>query len=527
MGFSRQPPREYETVKPSSSFDRSTDRQEDASSEWQSSRHIFNDEDLNETSNAIDETGRDERSLDEIGEAVTGESVFNRRTTQPQQQGLRRGHVFTYVSLLLFTLVLLIRPYDWYPNALTESLAYYLGVLTLGVFAVTQFSREGNFTARPREVYFVLALFVAAILSIPFADQDRRYAFDTFMDMFARAVLIFIILVNVVRTERRLRQMLWLSLAVGVFMAGNAVHNYATGNVEFEGYRVGGAIQGMLGNPNDLSQFLVAMVSIAVTLLCVSRGIARKIFYAVCILVLVAGIVVTFSRGGSLALAAVFFLLMWKLGKRHRLFFISVALGLYMVFLAAAPGEYRTRLLSIFNNDLEVAEGSADARRGLLMESVKVALRHPLLGIGMGNFRVIYKFQTHNSYTQVASEMGMFGFLAYLLFIITPIRRLREIEHATDGDPQQRRYYFMAIGLQALLVGYMVSSFFGAIAYYFHIYYFVGYAVSFRLIYYNLQGIPVEANGLPQTLEEEANTRDKRFGKRRLNAASELSAEAK
>jgi O-antigen ligase len=526
MGFNRQPS-DYETVRPTRPFADSDDEQ-DVASEWSGSDESRDSADwhssernlANKDSHDSSEDLHDSSSPD-VNE---GEPLVNKGMPQQRQ---RRGHFISYIALFLFTIVLLIRPYDWYPNAVTESLAYYLGVLTLAVFVVTQLVLDGNLTARPREVYFVLALFVAGILSIPFADQDRRFAFDTFMDMFARAVLIFIILVNVVRTERRLRQMMWLSLAVGVFLAGNALNNYATGNVTFEGYRVGGAFKGMLGNPNDLSQYLVAMVSIAFTLLCVSRGIVRRIFYAASILVLVGGIVVTFSRGGSLALMVVFFILMWKLGKRHRVFFISVGLGLYLAFLAAAPGDYRTRLLSIFDSDLEVAGGSADARRGLLMESVKVALRHPLLGIGMGNFRLIYKFQTHNSYTQVAAEMGMFGFLAYLLFILTPLRRLREIERATDGDPQQRKIYFMAIGLQAMLVGYMVSSFFGAVAYYFNIYYFVGYAVSLRMIYYNLNGIPVDATSLPQASEEETKTRGSRKIDRSLNSAPELSAEVK
>lgn len=416
---------------------------------------------------------------------------------------VRRGHLISYFGLFFFTLVLFTRPSDWYPNDLTLNLAYYTGLFTLAVFVVTQLLREGNLTARPRELYFVLALLLAGFLSIPFADQDRAYAFETFKENFLRAILMFIVLVNVVRTERRLRWLLLLALGVGLYLAISALSDYSKGNLGVEGYRVQGAIGAMFGNPNDLAAYLTDMVPVAIAFLCISRGLVRRIFYALGIAVLVGGVVVTFSRGGSLALIAIVLVLTWKLGKRHRALFMTLALAVCIGSLAAAPGAYRTRLLSIFDSSLEVAAGSAEARRHLLQESIKVALRHPVLGIGMGNFRVIYKLMTHNSYTQVAAEMGLFGFFAYLLFIITPLKRLREIERATYGDPAQRRYYFMAVGLQGMLVAYMVSSFFGARAYYYNIYYLVGYAVSFRMIYYTRIGIPFDAPGLPQARDAE------------------------
>ena len=43
--------------------------------------------------------------------------------------------------------------------------------------------------------------------------------------------------------------------------------------------------------------------------------------------------------------------------------------------------------------------------------------------------------------------------------------------------PEQTRFYYLSIGLQASLVGFMVSSFFGAVAYQWYVYYLVGYAV--------------------------------------------------
>ncbi len=44
-------------------------------------------------------------------------------------------------------------------------------------------------------------------------------------------------------------------------------------------------------------------------------------------------------------------------------------------------------------------------------------------------------------------------------------------------------FYFLSIGLQASLVGFMFSSFFGAVAYQWYVYYLVGYAVCLHRLY--------------------------------------------
>jgi O-antigen ligase len=90
---------------------------------------------------------------------------------------------------------------------------------------------------------------------------------------------------------------------------------------------------------------------------------------------------------------------------------------------------------------------------------------------------------SHNSYTQVGAEVGMLALLFYAMFMVAPLRGLRQIERETVHVRSKRRFYFLAVGLQASLVGYMASSFFASVAYYWFLYYLVGYAVCLRQIY--------------------------------------------
>jgi O-antigen ligase len=117
---------------------------------------------------------------------------------------------------------------------------------------------------------------------------------------------------------------------------------------------------------------------------------------------------------------------------------------------------------------------------------VIVALRYPIFGVGLANFhhKSFQELGTHNAYTQVAAETGIAAMVCYIIFLVHPIRKLRLIEKELFERKENSRFYYLAIGLQASLIGFMVSSFFAAVAYTWYIYYLVAYAIALRRIYY-------------------------------------------
>ena len=168
----------------------------------------------------------------------------------------------------------------------------------------------------------------------------------------------------------------------------------------------------------------------------------------------------------------------WKVAKRSRLLvIIAASLGL-IAFMVAAPGGYGSRLST-------TGDESALARFDDLKRSIFIASRHPLTGVGIDNY-ILYSNKdkaSHNAYTQVASELGLVAALIYLYFMIYPLTRLLKLERETSGDRDRRTLYYFSIGLQASLVGYMVSSFFASVAYLWYVYYLVAYSIALRRIY--------------------------------------------
>jgi len=185
----------------------------------------------------------------------------------------------------------------------------------------------------------------------------------------------------------------------------------------------------------------------------------------------------------------------WRLGKRNRTIVVIAAGFLFAAFLVLAPGAYRQRVTTM-------GDPSAETRKGDLKRSVYLALRNPINGVGMDNF-VLYsdrELATHNSYTQVAAELGLPAAAVYILFLIAAIRRLRRIPAPRELDKRQRRLPYLAIGLEASLIGYMVTSFFASVAYLWYVYYLVGYTICVSRLWET--SLAIQSKNLPPSAIE-------------------------
>ena len=465
---------DYETVKPSRA----------GSAKKASAPRHSPQPDSKAESKAKPETAQRSPAAKQIVAGPTTPAAFAKPTPAESAFKLKRGHSLAYAGIFLFTIVLYARPAEFYPSPVTASLALIIALCTLGVFLPMQISLEGTLTARPSEVNFVLLFCVTAALSIPLA-INPPIAWQEFSGTFIRCIIIFIVIINVTRTKARLEGLLLLALGAGLWLSIEAINQFRLGTMLVEGYRASGRGTGIFGNTNDMALHVVTVFPIAVALLFRSKSIAVKFLYGTCSAVLLGGIFLSYSRGAFLSLIVVTLFLGMKFASRHRLGFVIAVVLIGGAALFFAPDQYGGRLLSIFDSKLDPG-GSSDARRGELIRSIVVAIRHPLLGIGIGNYQPEMSHRglvTHNSYTQVAAEVGAAALICYTLFIVTPLRRLGQIARETFAIRASSNYYYLSVGLQASLVSFMVSSFFLSVPYVWYVYYLVAFAVCLRRLY--------------------------------------------
>lgn len=401
---------------------------------------------------------------------------------------VRNGHGVTYVGLYLFSVLVLFRPYELIPGlGFLSATAFYFALATLIIYIPSQVATEGNLTMFSTEVKAVLAMALLALVTMPIA-KDPGLAWEVFNDPFVKAVLIFIVLVNVVRTRARLMGLMGLSIAIGVYLSYSALDLYWQGKFTVEEYRVAVDVGGMFGNPNEMAMHFVMMTPLVITLGIAAKSTFAKWAYFGMAALFIGANMVTFSRGGFLGLIACCVVLAWKIGRKQRLNVSIASIVIGTIVILVAPGNYGLRMLSIFVPGLD-AVGSSDQRKELLERSILVTLRNPW-GIGIGNFPIVgvRNLQSHNAFTQVSAELGILGLIAYLIFMISPFRKLSAIERKLFDKDDTGWFYYLSIGLQASIIGYMVSSFFASVAYNWFIYYLIAYAVAFRRIYAEEQG---------------------------------------
>lgn len=453
---------------------------------------VFKDRDLDQPSETPSKSDSDAEAPPRFIDVEAG---------QWQAKG---GHGLTFACLFVFSIVLYFRPYELIPSLSSfKSMAFYTGIVTLAVYFISQLALEGNLTSRPREVNMVLLFGLAAILSIPFA-IDPSEAWGEFVDLLIKTMLIFLVLVNVIRTELRLKLLFWLVLVVSIYLSVNLISDYQAGifkigMAETNTQRVAGAIKNLFDNSNDLALHLVTIIPISIALALEKKGQIRKIVYFGISLLMIAAVIITFSRGGFLGLIAMTLVLARKLGRRNKTAaFAALVLGI-IFFIVVAPGSYSGRLATIFDSASDIT-GSSSQRTQVLKRSVLVALRYPIFGVGLGNFhhKSFQELGTHNAYTQVAAETGIAAMICYIIFLVHPLRKLRMIERELFERNENSRFYYLSIGLQASLVGFMVASFFAAVAYHWYVYYLVAYAIAVRRLYY-LEEIKKENQALPHT----------------------------
>ena len=390
-----------------------------------------------------------------------------------------------FCLLYLLTILLYINPSDLIPAMERFPLGGVIAVIAPLAYAYAQFKLGRSVIAWTLEVKMVFVMLFLAVLLIPIA-ASWADSVNTLQNLFIKGALILILITGLVRTRARLRSIISLCVICGTWPAVMAIRNFGTGA------RTAGAALGIFSNPNDLALTLNLMIPLAVTLARISARFARQ-FYIACALTMAAGVITTFSRAGFITLVALSAVMVWKFGTGKRSRSSLAGLMAPIILIIYLSGAYHTRLRSVF--DQNAAAGSAQQRSEMLKRGIDLAIRHWMIGLGMGNFHLHLvsgkdgerneETVAHNAYLEIAAELSAIGLLAYMIIILVPLLGLSPIERETRTisvrkDLEARA---LSVGLQAVLIAYIINSFFISSQYLWHLYFAAGLAVAWRRIH--------------------------------------------
>jgi putative inorganic carbon (HCO3(-)) transporter len=415
-----------------------------------------------------------------------------------------RRRDWAFLGLLAFTGVLYFRPQDQIPGLSAVPFAEICAIVALVAMVTGRLSRGLPVTRVTPELAGVAGLGFVILLTAPFSIWPGG-AVHTFTDVFAKVILIFVLMTNTLTTTERLYRFMSVVVLATGYIATRAVFDYARGINLIENGRVQGAVGGMFGNPNDLALNMVAILPLAVLLAIWARTTLGRLGAAFLSMMMISAVMVSYSRGGFVGLAVMLLILGMQVARRKP---AVAGVGALLLLFAVpfAPSSYWERVASITDDSLD-ATGSREARRILLTEAWNTFLTFPFTGVGAGQFanynppeRLEIWRETHNVALQVAAELGIVGvavflFLLYRSFAVGRlthrlVKRARGLTprpawqaHAPPPPPaigrDEAAYYDAhAAALTSAIVGWLVCAMFASVAYSWTFYYLLALAAA-------------------------------------------------
>jgi probable O-glycosylation ligase (exosortase A-associated) len=338
-------------------------------------------------------------------------------------------------------------------------------------------TRRLELVLRTRTTFCVLALGVWMALSVP-AALSQRAAFDAFTDEFAKAVIMYLVIAGAARGFFDVERVAFAYLASVGLYAGVVLARF---NVGGDQWRLGALYA---YDANDFATLAVMCLPLGVYFLFRSRPLWRRLVSAVALGLLGIAFVWSGSRGGFLALVAVaaFLLLQYRAIPMRWRMLTTAALA--VLFVSTASGTFWDKMKTVVEPGEDYNLTSDAGRIAIWQRGMGYMLEYPLLGVGPGNFptaegtissvaqrtpswRGVRWSAAHNSFVQVAAELGIPGLVLFLGMLGSAFGALRAVRRRFPYRPGERSPppAQLADAMTASLIAFVVGGFFLSLAY--------------------------------------------------------------
>jgi putative inorganic carbon (HCO3(-)) transporter len=296
---------------------------------------------------------------------------------------------------------------------------------------------------------FLAALFLSATLSSE--PEVARASVGLYL---TEGLILYLLVSNAVRTTSVLTLISWTLIVAGALMGGLSLYQELTGTYanayagfaqvdrveeilseDIERPRLGGP----LGSENRYAQILAVILPLALIRFFREPSRQLRLAAGAGALLIMGGVVLTFSRGGAVAVGAT--LLAMIILREFRTRRLLVSLGVVGAVVALAFPDYVARLNSLegvtaLSSDSPAAVGDSAivGRQTENLAALNIFLDHPLVGVGPGAYfseysrvyanRLGLKYlesdrRGHSLYLEIAADLGIVGLGTFLAMVGT------------------------------------------------------------------------------------------------------------
>jgi len=294
-----------------------------------------------------------------------------------------------------------------------------------------------------RLVTGISLLFAAMIVQLPFA-VDQAMATTVFWDRVVKFAMLTFFIAVLVRSPKTLRWFLFAFLFACFYVTLESARGAITGGLVWENQgimRLHGAVP-IYAHPNSLSGVAMGVIPFVVFLFPVLRSWKYKLAILMPLVTAITCILYSGSRTGYVAFFV--FLFFWWTQSRRKFRWIGIAVGLSLAVYPVIPQQYVQRFKSIGGQE---AEGhSKETRIVILDDAVKIFASNPF-GVGVASFPAARRARfgrsqdTHNLYLEVATNLGIQGFVVFMFLIAWMLSSLRRVTNLVEREQRQLAAY--------------------------------------------------------------------------------------
>ncbi len=282
---------------------------------------------------------------------------------------------------------------------------------------------------------YLAFFFLALIIQIPLS-HDIGHSWTIFIDRVIKFAFMGYFIVVFVKSPRDLKFFIVAFLLACFKMGQEGMSGALSGSLMWENQgvmRLHGSTP-LYTHPNSFSGMAMGTLPFAYYLFPVVNRYIKALLLI--LLVFAANIVLySASRTGYVAFIIFWFFVIFKSEYKKKL--ILIIIPLLAATIVIMPQQYKERLISIYS--LKEKEGqSSEKRIQILEDAVEVFIKYPF-GVGISAFPKVRmdlfgRFQdTHNLYLEVATNLGVQGFIAFSFLVVVMLRLLNQLRRKFEN----------------------------------------------------------------------------------------------
>ena len=369
--------------------------------------------------------------------------------------------------------------------------------------------------SRTFRIEFFLVLYFVVVAASFLVASDKQRAWEDILNLAKDIVIIYCILFAIQKSTHW-KQAIGVIIITAAILSAFSSYQFLTNNYQqtffefasitmsrVDGQTLTPRAGGPVNAPNIWAQILVATSMLLMFRILYERNALVKLAGVVMLGMILYTVLNAYSRAAYVVLVLDVILIMLVL-KRHLNPLIAIgALGIMVIVLQLLPASYqdRIRTLSFFTSETGIYEDSSfRGRSSEMLTGLRMFVSHPVLGVGVANYRPNYQQYTqlvglefraeardpHSLYVQILAETGILGALAFVGLMLALLNGLNKACLAIEQAPHLAGWLPWMNAIRLAVISYLLTSFFMHNAYFRYFWILVAMALAGIQITYNL-----------------------------------------